>query len=291
MGKASASYLYAVPRTVLVHLLRSESREAGYSDPAVRVSLLLDVDADRAKSQREYAQLWGWSHKKVRANWPSIVEDVTDWATSGGRQKSSEIARRLFAYLDAQEALSQALKRRLGAGAQEGHSEGTGWGTENARDDPKNADEGHSEGTEKAQHTNQPSSPPTSSLREDTPEARPRVRGPDGASKARPESLDACRAYFAEQGRQDLADAFFDHFTSNGWRVSGRTPMQDWQASARNWIRNDERYGRSSQTPQRRPAGATNGHAGRRSGSGPGDDPASDYERNRRAALEAVGLG
>lgn len=34
------------------------------------------------------------------------------------------------------------------------------------------------------------------------------------------------------------AHKFFDHFTSNGWKVSGKTPMNDWKASARNWIRN-----------------------------------------------------
>lgn len=32
---------------------------------------------------------------------------------------------------------------------------------------------------------------------------------------------------------QDSAAAF-DHFTANGWRVSGKAPMKDWQASCRN---------------------------------------------------------
>lgn len=32
--------------------------------------------------------------------------------------------------------------------------------------------------------------------------------------------------------------AFFDHFSSNGWRVSGKTPMKDWKASFRYWVRN-----------------------------------------------------
>ncbi len=33
------------------------------------------------------------------------------------------------------------------------------------------------------------------------------------------------------------AAAFFDHFESNGWRVGGKTPMVDWQAAFRGWLR------------------------------------------------------
>lgn len=39
-------------------------------------------------------------------------------------------------------------------------------------------------------------------------------------------------AYALEQ-----AAAFLDHFDSNGWLVGGKTPMVDWQASFRNWMR------------------------------------------------------
>lgn len=50
-------------------------------------------------------------------------------------------------------------------------------------------------------------------------------------------------AYFPSIGgtRED-AEAFFDHFTSNGWRVSGKAPMKDWQASARQWMRGKSRF-------------------------------------------------
>lgn len=33
------------------------------------------------------------------------------------------------------------------------------------------------------------------------------------------------------------AAAFHDHFQSNGWRVGGKTPMVDWQAAFRGWMR------------------------------------------------------
>jgi len=36
---------------------------------------------------------------------------------------------------------------------------------------------------------------------------------------------------------------FFDHFSSNGWKVSGKTPMKDWKAAFRNWTRNIGTYG------------------------------------------------
>ncbi|WP_051719114.1 hypothetical protein [Hymenobacter sp. IS2118] len=33
------------------------------------------------------------------------------------------------------------------------------------------------------------------------------------------------------------AAAFHDHYESNGWRVSGKTPMADWRAAFRGWMR------------------------------------------------------
>ena len=33
------------------------------------------------------------------------------------------------------------------------------------------------------------------------------------------------------------AAAFCDHYESNGWRVSGKTPMVNWRAAFRNWMR------------------------------------------------------
>lgn len=36
--------------------------------------------------------------------------------------------------------------------------------------------------------------------------------------------------------------AWFDHFQSNGWRVSGKTPMKDWQAALRNGSRRKDDF-------------------------------------------------
>lgn len=35
-------------------------------------------------------------------------------------------------------------------------------------------------------------------------------------------------------------ERFFDFFSSNGWKVSGRAPMKDWKAAARNWLRRNQ---------------------------------------------------
>lgn len=35
---------------------------------------------------------------------------------------------------------------------------------------------------------------------------------------------------------------FFDHFTSNGWKVGGKAPMKDWKAAIRNWERREKTF-------------------------------------------------
>ncbi|MDQ2793612.1 MAG: hypothetical protein M3Y12_06340 [Bacteroidota bacterium] len=48
---------------------------------------------------------------------------------------------------------------------------------------------------------------------------------------------------FATTEYPNIADApaeaapFCDHYESNGWRVSGKTPMVNWRAAFRNWMR------------------------------------------------------
>lgn len=54
-----------------------------------------------------------------------------------------------------------------------------------------------------------------------------------------PPTQEECLSFFSTNNSTEVnARNFFDHFTSNGWKVGGRAPMKDWQASARKWIRN-----------------------------------------------------
>ena len=61
-----------------------------------------------------------------------------------------------------------------------------------------------------------------------------------------PPALDSLKDYFKELKYPGEAEAFFDHFTSNGWRIGGKTKMIDWQASARNWVRKAKEFGKLS---------------------------------------------
>lgn len=57
-------------------------------------------------------------------------------------------------------------------------------------------------------------------------------------------TVDEVAAYGRTIGHPECADAFVDHYKSNGWLVSGRSKMDDWQASYRNWVRNEDTYSR-----------------------------------------------
>lgn len=57
-----------------------------------------------------------------------------------------------------------------------------------------------------------------------------------------PPSEEEVATYFIEQGSTAKeASAFWDYYQSNGWRT-GKNPMRDWKASARNWIRRAKQY-------------------------------------------------
>lgn len=56
--------------------------------------------------------------------------------------------------------------------------------------------------------------------------------------KFKPPTLMEVETYCAERGLQIDAERFIDYYASNGWRV-GKSPMKDWQAAVRNWVRRD----------------------------------------------------
>ena len=52
-----------------------------------------------------------------------------------------------------------------------------------------------------------------------------------------PKNLEEVNDYFVlNNSNKEEAYKFFNHFESNGWKVSGRTPMKKWRASANSWI-------------------------------------------------------
>lgn len=55
--------------------------------------------------------------------------------------------------------------------------------------------------------------------------------------------LSQVQEYFASQKFPPVeASKFYNYFQSNGWLVGGRTKMKDWQAAARNWMLNANKF-------------------------------------------------
>ena len=50
--------------------------------------------------------------------------------------------------------------------------------------------------------------------------------------------IEQVKDYMKEQGMNDIADKWFNHYESNGWMV-GKNKMRDWKASVRTWKLNN----------------------------------------------------
>jgi hypothetical protein len=87
-----------------------------------------------------------------------------------------------------------------------------------------------------AKHRKSPAHLPANALQMQT---QPQPQ-PQGTTKAKPcarPSLEEVTAYCRERGNKVDPQQWFDHYSSNGWRV-GRNPMRDWRAAVRTWERN-----------------------------------------------------
>lgn len=67
----------------------------------------------------------------------------------------------------------------------------------------------------------------------------------------KPPTIGEVRTYWLEMKLAGTDEEFYDHFESNGWMV-GRAPMKNWQAAARNWSRNESKFG-SAKVSHRQP--------------------------------------
>lgn len=55
--------------------------------------------------------------------------------------------------------------------------------------------------------------------------------------------LELVKDYFKFQKYSEFeAERFFNYYSSNGWLIGGKTIMQDWKASARNWMLNTTKF-------------------------------------------------
>lgn len=64
--------------------------------------------------------------------------------------------------------------------------------------------------------------------------------------EAIPINLQQVKDYFKTQSYPAIeAQKFYNYFQSNGWLVGGRTKMKDWQAAAKNWMINANKFANS----------------------------------------------
>ena len=62
-----------------------------------------------------------------------------------------------------------------------------------------------------------------------------------------PPELEIVKQFFNEKKISTLeAEKYFNYYSSKGWVVGGKTQMKDWQAAARNWILNVEKFNPTS---------------------------------------------
>ena len=63
-------------------------------------------------------------------------------------------------------------------------------------------------------------------------------------------TLEEVKIYFSQEKFPDLeAQKFYNYFASIGWLVGGRTPMQNWQAAAQNWMLNTAIFTKENHLP------------------------------------------
>lgn len=60
-------------------------------------------------------------------------------------------------------------------------------------------------------------------------------------------SLEMVKDYFLTiKGANTDSECFYDYFTANGWRT-GKNPIKDWKAAARNWMRRKSEFSNTTQ--------------------------------------------
>ncbi|MBI9061834.1 MAG: hypothetical protein JEZ14_07580 [Marinilabiliaceae bacterium] len=102
-------------------------------------------------------------------------------------------------------------------------------------------------------------------------------RGDARRAEGFPPPLEHIQIYFQEKNHSKTeAERFFNHYTSNGWLVGGKSRMKDWKASARNWMLNIDKYAnKSSGSSQNRNTDAERNQSNKLKP--PGHKPSTNY--------------
>jgi hypothetical protein len=78
-------------------------------------------------------------------------------------------------------------------------------------------------------------------------------QGKKDAPKFQKPSPEEISAFCVESGISIDIQRFIDYYESNGWRV-GRNPMKNWQATVRNWAKNDKTFKQPATSYSKQPA-------------------------------------
>jgi hypothetical protein len=67
------------------------------------------------------------------------------------------------------------------------------------------------------------------------PEPKPAAK----AQRMEKPTLEEIKNYCKEKGYAINAEAFFNYYESNGWKIGGRTAMKNWKAAVQSWAARD----------------------------------------------------
>lgn len=82
-----------------------------------------------------------------------------------------------------------------------------------------------------------PNQEPEQEPEQDTPQSPPR------GGRFQPPTIDEVAAYCRERQNSVDPQQWYDHYSSNGWKV-GRNPMKDWKAAVRTWEKSEFNLGK-----------------------------------------------
>ena len=76
-----------------------------------------------------------------------------------------------------------------------------------------------------------------------TPDEKKEIIKEKKSNDFSPPNLDIVKQFFYGKKISSIeAEKYFNYYSSKGWLVGGKTQMKDWQAAARNWILNLEKF-------------------------------------------------
>jgi len=92
------------------------------------------------------------------------------------------------------------------------------------------------------------------------PTLNPTLNPPQEPTHKKPENIippdhDSVIALAQELGNKEEGENFWLHFEANGWRVGGRSPMKNWHAALKKWMRNNSPGGVFAPSLFRKPPG------------------------------------